>query len=318
MSTERVTEMSGERIAELVPGTEPWMRVASASKISVMLEVSPHDTKFSLWHKMNGNVPPDTGAPDEATVRGGIYLEPSVAAWWADQHPEYRVEHGGTWARKDNPRHVASPDRMCVHRETGEWIALEIKTARFEEDWGDEGTDDVPLHYLVQALWQMHVLGVDEVHMPVLTAFFDFKEYLIRREDHADDLIAIVDAVEAFLATLDTGEQPDMFAHNSTYVVLRKLHPEIEMRKESADRALAAQLIEMLKLKKQFADAEIAAKIAVAARMGTAKTIWYDDPIEGNIKLGHRQSNGRGADPYFVPARKLELVQLSPAEEEAE
>lgn len=304
------TIFSGQRIAQLEPGSEPWVRVASASKVAAMLKISPFESMFSLWHKMKGSVPPDTGGPDEATVRGGKYLEPSVIAWWGDQYPEYRIESGGTWARKDNPLHVASPDAMAQHRETGEWIALEVKTARYEEDWGEPGTDDIPVYYLVQALWQMYVIGVTEVRVPLLTAFFDFREYIVRREDHVEDLMALVDAVEDFMATLKTDQQPDLFFDNSTYVVLRQLHPEIEPRKEMADKALAQRLADMLRQRKAFEAEEIAVKVLMADRMGTAKTIYC-----GDTKIGHRQTNGRGATPYFVPARNLHLVNFIEPEE---
>lgn len=300
---------SGKRISRLVPGSAEWMAVASASKVAAMIGISPFESKFSLWHKMRGNVPPETGAPDPKVVEGGNYLEPSVVAWWADQHPEYRIETGGTWARKDNARHVASPDRMAQHRETKRWIALEVKTARFEEDWGEEFSDDVPVYYLVQALWQMHVLGIDEIVIPVLGAFFTFSEYVVRREDHAEDIIALVEGVEAFLRTLETGEQPDPTFDNSTYVVLRQLHPEIEIRKETVGLDLAHRLTEMLRQRKAAEEEEIAVKVLVAEAMGTAKTLWYPHP-DGDVKLGHRQTNGRGANPYFVPARNLRTVKL--------
>jgi predicted phage-related endonuclease len=92
------------------------------------------------------------------------------------------------------------------------------------DGWGEEGTDEIPVYYRAQALWQLDVLGVDEVHFAVLGPG-GFRAYLVRRDE--TDLEVMRAAGAAFHARLASGDAPDLDGHSATITALRKLHPSV-------------------------------------------------------------------------------------------
>lgn len=59
-----------------------------------------------------------------------------------------------------------SPDRLILDA-TGQPGLLEIKTATTYQGWGEDGTDEVPVHYLIQVQHQLLVMGSVSVVPPV-------------------------------------------------------------------------------------------------------------------------------------------------------
>lgn len=65
----------------------------------------------------------------------------------------------------------------------------EAKTAeaRKRREWGREGTDEIPPHYLVQCQWNLGVTGRAVCWVPVLIDSFDFRVYRVERCDRLID-----------------------------------------------------------------------------------------------------------------------------------
>lgn len=90
--------------------------------------------------------------------------------------------------RSDNRQHVHPEDSWLVchldYRVRGLPDELvECKTQSSREDWGDEGTADVPVYYWTQAQHELLVTGARKVWMPVLFGLYDFKVYEIERDE---------------------------------------------------------------------------------------------------------------------------------------
>ncbi len=60
---------------------------------------------------------------------------------------------------------------------------VECKTAYDSRGWGDEGSEDVPVDYWVQAQHEMLVTGAKVCHLAALFSFRDFRAYRIERND---------------------------------------------------------------------------------------------------------------------------------------
>jgi hypothetical protein len=299
---------SARRVPALQPGSPEWLRMVTASKMASIMRLNPKEweSRYSLWHRMKGNIPISVNEPAPEVVEAGNLLEPAIAEWWARRHPDYRVQSGGFWVWRENDRVAVSPDRMCQHRENKSWIPLEIKTARYEEDWGAEMSNDIPIHYLVQVLLQMIVLGVDEVAVCVLTAFFEFREYRVRREDFEDDIQLIRREAVAFLHSLDNDIEPDLIHDNSTYLALRHRHPEIIDEAIHCGPELAHELAEALRATEAAEDAMAAVKVKIADHMGQYRRLIVPPTEEGAkaLKVGHRQT-GQTPIPYFVANKRV-------------
>jgi putative phage-type endonuclease len=180
--------------------------------------LSTYESPFSLWHRMAGLIPPDD---DNDQKRRGHYLEPAIRAWFADQHPNWHVFTTGTWVHDERPWQAASPDAL-VYTEasaddgaTQELRVAEFKSAHEDDDWGEPGSDDIPVGYRCQVMWQMDVLGVEVCHVVALTRHLEFVEYVVHYDEAEAELLR--EAGSDFMTSLAKDEPPDIDAHGETY-----------------------------------------------------------------------------------------------------
>ncbi len=269
----------------------------TASKVAAVVGLSPWESRFSLWHRMAGLIPPE---PDSTAKRRGLYLEPAIIAWWADQHPGMRVVNGGTWVHREDSRFAASPDRMVFTGTDEPLSCLEVKTSSGNDDWGAEGTSEIPPYYRAQVMWQMECTGARVCHVALLDAHLTFREYVVQY-DPAEVTFLRAEAA-AFMDSLPWGpkpQRPDLDAHGATYIAVRQLHPEIEDR----DVELTADLA------RDYCSAQHQQRVAraeanrctslVADAMGTARRARYLGRT-----IATRQAKSPGA-PYLVASRTL-------------
>lgn len=252
--------------AELAnPANPDWHKLrrdgVTASEIAAVLGISPWDSPFSLyWQKVNGWVTDDNEA-----MATGRRVEPVVADWWTDAHDPHAnlaVVRAGLYAHPDRPWQLATPDRLiymgcagCTVWDyeqrpdtrcedcgsvghTGSPLSvLECKWTGSWDGWGDEGTDDIPVYYRAQVLWQCDVLGVDEWHLAVLGPG-GFRAYAGRRDER--DLDIMRHAGEQFVARLAAGDPPDVDDHSATLATVKRLHPDLVDEQVEISPATAA------------------------------------------------------------------------------
>lgn len=229
--------MTGVLVATHEPGSPEWLALRrsgiTASEIAAVMGISPWQSPFSLfWSKVN-----DWHAQGTDEMDAGNRLEPVIADWFADRHPEVRVTPTGTWRNSERPWQIANPDRLLLFPEGFRCAALlECKAVFSWDDWGDEGTEDVPVHYRAQCLWQMDAVGVDIVFIAAFSGL-QFRQFEIRRDD--TDLKVMRDAAQAFLRRIALGDEPDIDEHSATLRTLKALHPSIEDRDQEIPAEVA-------------------------------------------------------------------------------
>lgn len=284
-----------------------------SSEIAAVLGLSPWESPFSLWHRKAGNVPVEID--DNPQMEWGRRLEPVIAAKFADEHPELSVVGCGTYHAAGRSWQRANPDRLLFGPEqTSEpWdeppiAVLEIKNVRSRDGWGDPDTDDVPIHYRTQVLWQMDVMGVERAHLAVLIGGSDYREYLVEHDE--GECAELRDAARAFLDSVDAGVAPNIDEHGATYVALQQMHPDIEDVDVDVDDWLVHDYIAARELAATAATAEQLAKNHLAALMGTARrAVWNGKAI------ATRQVRGDSA-PFIVAGRSLpSLADITTTEE---
>jgi putative phage-type endonuclease len=227
----------------LPPGTGPhderWHQLrragVTASEIAVVMGISPYESPFSLyWQKVN-----DWRWEGNEYTSAGQHLEPSIADWWLTQGPDRHTMHAGLYAHTDRPWQLATPDRIIIDIWGKDIALLECKWVAYSWDgWGEPGTDDVPVHYRAQALWQLDTLGVDEVHFAALGPG-GFRSYLVRRDEADLELMWVAGA--KFMERLEKGDPPPLDSHTATLGALKKLYPtvgtgEVEVSPELATK----------------------------------------------------------------------------------
>ncbi len=165
------------------------------SDIAALAGLSKWTTPYQLWLDKTGQAEPE---PEEEPphLYWGRRLEDLVA-------DEYRVRTGrkiqrvnAMLVKPDAPYMLANLDRAVVNEEIAGNVRwkdgrlttdriLECKTAHaFAKDqWGEPGSDDVPVPYLIQTQWYLGVTGCEVADIAVLIGGSDFRLYEIARDE---------------------------------------------------------------------------------------------------------------------------------------
>lgn len=289
------TAPTGILLPTIEPGSPEWLRRMSASKVAAVLGLSPWESRFSLWHRMAGLVNP-VETTDE--MRRGHYLEPACCAWFADQHPDWKITETGTFVHPDDDRWAATPDRL-VTTDTGEVRLLQAKTDAGDEEWGEPGTDEIPVYYRAQVQWEMFVTGARVCHLSFLTAYLEFREYIVPFDQA--DVDRLVPAADEFMCSLPGGsrpQRPNLDDHSATYQVVRELNPDCSGDLD-IDQPLAERFCTAQHRVKEAKATEQAARTELADVMGSYKrALFLGKPI------AVRQCKPGGL-PYLVAGRNL-------------
>ncbi|MGH8867109.1 MAG: YqaJ viral recombinase family protein [Actinomycetes bacterium] len=221
--------------ADLValPDTSEWHELrrtgVTASEIAGVLGLAPDSwlSPFSLYWRKKGAVP---DVIETESMRWGKRLEAPVADEFADRHPEFQVIETGLVRNRERPWQLATPDRLLFESREHSLISpvapLEVKTgADYAGEWGDEGTDEIPVYYRCQALWQADTLGLERTHVALLGDGRRYREYVVERDE--GDLSLMRDEAEEFLRRLDEDRPPPVDGAPSTLAALRHLHPTV-------------------------------------------------------------------------------------------
>ena len=180
------------------------------SDIAAMLGLSPYKTPLRLWMDKTGR---DESEPDgEALERmhWGTVLEDIVARHYAEtrgvkvqrinqilHHPEVAI------AIANVDRFVLDPGKRAYWSEDAGHVmgarnVLEVKTAhalaRRSADWGEPGTDEVPVQYWMQCTWYLGITGLPFADLAVLFGGQKFETYTIAfNRAIFDDMLAEAD-----------------------------------------------------------------------------------------------------------------------------
>lgn len=205
---------------------EERIKGVTASEIAVILGLSPFDSEFSLFWRKLGELPP---IEDTDAMSLGRHLESWVADKFADAHPELALDLGGLYASAQRPWQLATPDRLVRQPGTGPApvAAWEGKTAGSYDGWGLSGTDEVPVYYRAQALWQADTLGVRRTHLSCL--FLQSKQtrhYVI--DWHAVDVECMRVAALDFIDRLNRGVPPPVDGSAAAREALKQLWSHVD------------------------------------------------------------------------------------------
>ncbi|MEW2578408.1 YqaJ viral recombinase family protein [Streptomyces syringium] len=263
------TTPTGILLGSFKPGTPEWDQARAglcitATEIAAVMGLSPPSwqSRFSLWHKKAGlPVPPFQPSP---AMEWGIRHEPTIAAKYAEEHPELTLTTTGTWRHADREWQRATPDLI------GDDRIVEIKTAATAEGWGEPGTDEVPIYYRCQVIQQMDVLGgYRRTDFAVLIGNCDYREYTVWFDEADAKLMR--DAAEEFLDTVRRGERPDPDGSEITYNTAKLQATGRDDTEIDIGPHLAGRYRDALDLARAMDDNRRNINTLILQRIGTAK-----------------------------------------------
>lgn len=221
MTTTQPSPPAGRLLGTFEPGSPEWHAARAngigGSEISAVLGLSPHESMFSLWHRKQGNIGPVEESPE---MYWGKRHEPTICDEFTIRHPELLVLPSGTYAADDAPWWIANPDRLGFTAD-GELEVIEAKTAYDDFEWGEEGTDQIPVHYKAQVRWYLHALGARRGRVAVLIGLSDYREYIVEADDADTELM--LTAGQAFMDSLAAGQAPCIDGHTATYQAVKEI-----------------------------------------------------------------------------------------------
>lgn len=156
-----------------------------SSDIASILGVSPWRTAYEVWEsKQPGFVRYED--PDKAKIlRRGVRFEPVIL--------DMLQEETGIWITGRNVRHADSEhpflqceiDAESTDEETSEVSNIEIKSSSpfAAKDFGESGTDEIPIYYGAQVMFSLMVTGRQKTIVAALIGSDDLRVYEVKRDE---------------------------------------------------------------------------------------------------------------------------------------
>lgn len=232
-----------------------------ASEVAAALGLSPWTSPYELWARKTGRL---TTQKESNALDAGIRLEPAILDWAEsvigriDRHVEAEI---------DGTPIVTHPDGL-----TGDGSPVEAKTSGITGPlygtWGEEWSDEIPEHYLVQCLVQLEATGGEACFVPALLGGRGFTMFRVPSSPELQR--EIVDRACTWFRDHVEADRPPELTTPPPLAVLKKMRREpgsrVEIDSELVERWLEAK--ERAKEAQRQAD-ELQA--AVIAALGDAE-----------------------------------------------
>lgn len=152
------------------------------SDVAAILGLSKWKTPLEIYNdKINEDLPVEESNP---SIEWGNRLEPVIRQKYADETGLTVTIPNKTFRHPEYPFMIANVDGLLP-----DGSVLEIKTARSGADWGEEGTDEIPEHYLTQVQHYMTVVGAKKCDIAVLIGASDFRIYHVDFDPEISDML---------------------------------------------------------------------------------------------------------------------------------
>jgi putative phage-type endonuclease len=149
----------------IAPAEHDRRRYLGGSDIAAVLGISPWRTPVAVWERKTAEVPDEPEAAGKRRIfKRGHRWESVVAEMLTErlQAEGHKVEIIGTNRRFVDAVHgmfAAEIDYEIRLDDEDDVTNVELKTVHpfAAGDWGESGSDDLPLHYTAQAMWGLGV-----------------------------------------------------------------------------------------------------------------------------------------------------------------
>jgi putative phage-type endonuclease len=122
------------------------------SEIAAIAGLNPYATALDVWRaKVQGYE-----APVTAPMERGTFLEDGVARWYAHRTGA-QLREVGTLQHPTLARVFCTPDRIASLSAERD-LSIKVPGPYVREQWGEAGTDEVPMTALLQVQWELIIL----------------------------------------------------------------------------------------------------------------------------------------------------------------
>lgn len=218
-------------VIELKQGTEEWLKFRkshiTATDIAPIVGASPWDTNYTLYY---GKQCDEIVMKTSNYIEWGSRLEPIIIDKVVEALDIKLVERGKCYEDGWKMASLDAEGEYFGDLPFGEHVIIEAKTTSHRDGWWDEdGKETIPLHYRLQAMWQMIVTGYRKVIFTVLCSGNDWW----CRVFEYDEAIALDIQREAlnFKQAIDEGVEPRAMSQ----VYAEAANAESQLRQKKLD-----------------------------------------------------------------------------------
>jgi predicted phage-related endonuclease len=205
------------------------------------------------------NAPPDAPEEHREEFDRGNFLEPGVLAWHAHK-AGCVIRPVATLFHPKHERCAVTLDGIATYPH--EERAAEAKTVHWKKasEWGEEGTDQIPKHYLIQANWGAGVAGLKRTDVPALIGL-ELRQYLVNFDAELFEML--LEQAERFLRDhIDTGKAPEVDGSEAANEWLDKRFEEREL-KLVADAEAEALMATLQEYRREMKSLEVCEDLAI-------------------------------------------------------
>jgi len=261
------------------------------SDIGAILGFSKYRTPLQVWMEKTGKSKPFRGS---LATRFGHFNEAFVASEYAQATGQILHKYPGAIIHPEYPYFQAHIDRLIldpkqnINEDENSCAAifknasgiLECKTANpfAKAEWGEPGSDQVPLPYLCQCLWYLLITKLPKADLAVLFGNSDFAIYSINRDIELEALI--VQKAEYFWSQYVLKDlPPPTQTEDDCLTLFNKSTPK--QAKEANDEVVQ-DIHKLIELNAQIKESEqqvSTLKQAVMNYLQEADTLTFEDQI---------------------------------------
>lgn len=216
-----ICELPSHPIVGPLPYTPDWWAARrtciGASQAAAACGVSPYAQPLDVYLECRGEYQRE----ETPAMRLGKALEPVVLSEYELRTAVRLIRPVGLYRSRTCPFIGATPD--ALREEDLSPVDSKTSTHWRAGEFGDEGTDQIPADYVMQAQQQIYVCGAAYADVAVLIDGRTLRVYRVRRHDA---LIARMVRMETALwERIQKGTPPDPeWNHRGTLELLKRLH----------------------------------------------------------------------------------------------
>ena len=161
------------------------------SDIGAILGLSRFRSPLEVWMEKTGK---EARQLDSLPLRFGSFAEEFVASEYARSTGFELLHDESIHIHPEHSFMSAHIDRFVLENGSTVSRILECKTANpftliASGEWGEVGSDEVPMSYLCQCIWYMAITGIEQCDLAVLFGNSDFRIYEIERDIELEQLV---------------------------------------------------------------------------------------------------------------------------------
>jgi putative phage-type endonuclease len=178
------------------------------SELAAIIGLSPFAGPIDIWK--NKRDEGEKFTPTEP-MRWGNLLEYSIAKEWNKRSGGHPMVGGDLIVHSDESWMRGTPDFLLFENgiHDGPTSVLEVKnTSVFAKGyWGSDKDPKVPVNYVIQGQWYLHLTGLDTIHYGVLCGGNELISRTLYRDDEL--INELMNRGREFWRLVETGIEPD-------------------------------------------------------------------------------------------------------------